>query len=97
MFVYITAREDSIDDYLARIDSKQNPQTPDSNLSLRPTVHYMIGSLNWVCQRLKQPFVDPPLRVIVQSPQITGRLLTKLEFRGRIAQKSRSITSNSPR
>ena len=42
MLINFTARKNSIDDYLAGFNCKQNPQSPNSDLPLRSTVHEVI-------------------------------------------------------
>jgi hypothetical protein len=97
MLVDIPAREDCIDEYFFRLDSEQDSQVTNANLSFRSPVNEMIGSFNGVLLSITQRFLNAPFGIGIQAPQVACGLLAELKRVNGITQKSLSITSNSPR
>jgi hypothetical protein len=97
MLVDIPAREDCIDEYFFRLDSEQDSQVTNANLSFRSPVNEMIGGFNGVLLSITQRFLNAPFGIGIQAPQVACGLLAELKRVNGITQKSLSITSNSPR
>ena len=87
MLVHIPTRENCIDEYFPGLDSEQDPQVANTNLSFWSPVHKMIGSFNGVLLRIAQRFLDALPCVGVQALQVACRLLTELELAGRLTQR----------
>ncbi len=97
MLVDIATWENRVYQDCVGLNSEQDSEAADSDFSLRASIHEVIGRPSGIFERLHQCLLNTRLCRIVESLQVTCGLLAKFEGGGRGAQKSRSMTSKSPR
>lgn len=79
VLVDVSPGEDCIDKYFIRLESEQDSQTTNANLSFGSSVNEMVGGFNGVLLSVKQGFDNAPSGVGVQAPKIACRLLAELQ------------------
>ncbi len=97
MLVDIPTREDCVDEYFLGLDSEQDSQVANPHFSFGSPVNEMVGSFHGVLLSIAQRFSNAPFGIGVQAPEVACSLPAELNRVNWIAQKSSSMTSNSPR